>query len=489
MNATAYMIQDDITCVRIRTGASATNEQRTPVHFCVLVDTSGSMNHNHKLTNVKKSLHYLLNVLTDNDYVSIITFNSSVAVPVSQTATRQGETELIQQRLQTIHAEGGTNLFAGIMRARECLMTTSTRKQGILLLTDGMANEGEIGTEPILGLVRSLLGEFPGTTMSCVGYGVDHNSGLLRGIATDGNGSYNVVQSLEDVATVFGDILGGLVSCAFQQVTLRVPGSCTQVSHFPLETVENGDSVLRIGDIQDQGDMSVILRGSRTGVELSVSGYDLRESRFITMSVPILSSSSVSDNDILHGKITKLRCDVVNLMEGVQRAITCSALDRTELYTDIERLRSVAESYVNLDDTTRPLVEMLIEELDMCKSMLDSPAQRMYATTQLLSQRTSCIASGRGVRNVSIHCDPDQNPIMSPHATIFSNRLQRAISEGLREQTQSYAFALPGSSAWCSDPLMPPTAPLVRCSRILEESPVQTQNSSESDEIECSDGE
>jgi hypothetical protein len=452
------------------------------------------MTHQQKLANVKKSLHYLVNVLTDNDYVSIITFSSSINIPVQRTAMRSDSSTLIQHRLRSIHAEGGTNLFAGIMRARECLMTMGageSRKQGILLLTDGMANEGETGTEPILGLVRSLLAEFPGTSMSCVGYGVDHNSDLLRGIATEGNGSYNVVQTLEDVATVFGDILGSLVSCAFQQVSLKIPAvvgsNFEQLSQYPVDTAEDGSRILRIGDIQDQGDMTIVVRGIPAGTEMSVSGYNIRESRFMTTALTNLDAgdSSISADMILHGKITQLRYNVVNLMERVQQTVMRTGADRSALFADIDRLRGIADEYMSRSGDL-PIVGMLIEELEMCRRTLNTPVRQLHATTQLLSQRTSCIAYGRGVRNLSVSGTSPlgDDPIMSPYTAVFSNRYQRAISEGLREQTQTLS-SLPGSSMWADDPLLPPSAPLMRTPRILEEcesSRVECEDSSESDE-------
>lgn len=432
------MIQDDIACIRVR-GNSAPADSRVPVHFCILIDTSGSMTTNSKLTNVKKSLHYILEILTAADTVSIVTFSDHAKRVVQQSVTARDNIAILQHRVASLTADGGTNLSDGILATRDCLFApgTTPHKQGILLLTDGQANAGVMDPAQIARIVRSLLAEFSGTTLSCVGYGVDHNGALLRAIATEGSGSYNVVENLEDVATVFGDILGGLISCGFQQVVVQIPTGATQISHYPVEQSAT-NQIIRIGDLQDESDVAVIVRGLIAGQEIQVRGYNVRELQFATTTLPVEADSAVDPADVLYGKMTHLRCNVVQLMEEVRTAIAQNMpMDaRAPLLARVAQLRLSAQGY----SPDLPQVAMILEELTICEQTLNTPLRTIREhehATQLMTQRTACMASGRGVRNATTTPGRPMDPVLapSPYRNAFSNGLQRAISEALRDST------------------------------------------------------
>lgn len=457
MNAQAYMIQDDIACIRIR-GNNASATSRVPVHFCILIDTSGSMTTNSKLENVKKSIHYILEILTDADVVSIVTFNNCATRVAQRSSAGGNNTAILQSRLRALRAEGGTNLSDGILATRDCLFASGTtpHKQGILLLTDGQANAGVTDPAQITGIVRALLAEFSGTTLSCVGYGTDHNGALLRTIATEGSGSYNVVENLEDVATVFGDILGGLISCGFQQVAVQIPHGTTQVSHYPMEpsAAAAATQTVRIGDLQDESEVALIVRNVSAGQEITVRGYNVRDFQFVTTTLPIQTDSTVESEAVLFGKITYLRCNVVNLMENVRLAVVNNSPmeSRTPLIARLGELRLVAQAY----SPDMPQIAMILEELTACEQTLNTPLRTIREhehATQLMTQRTACMASGRGVRNAtSTPGRPmDSAPTPTLYRSPFSNGLQRAISEALRDSTCVSDVDAPSASQSRSD--------------------------------------
>lgn len=448
------MIDSNVACIRIRGNRSFTMERRIPVHFCIAIDVSGSMAIDLKLENVKRSIHYILEILTDADMVSIVTFSNRATHVIQRSATTDDNTAILQQRVRSLNPDGGTNLSDGILATRDCLLAPGTAyKQGILLLTDGQANSGVTDPAQIVQMVSSLLAEFNGTTLSCVGYGTDHNGDLLRAIAREGSGSYSVVQNLEDVATVFGDILGGLISCGFQQVAVKIPRDASQISHYPMDT--SAHTTIRIGDLQDESEIAVIVRDVSAGQDISVQGYNVRELQFTTTTLPI--QADATPEEILHGKITYLRCEVVRLMEDVRTAVASnrSMESREPLLRTVARLRELATSY----GTELPQVQMILEELDVCERTLNTPLRTMHEhehATQILTQRTACMASGRGVRNAYTPGRPLEAQVsQSPHTALFSNNLQRALSEALRDSTQ-VADADPDADA---DPFMGVVSP------------------------------
>lgn len=447
MNIQAYPLQDDIVCVRIRE-ESTVSSTRVPVHFAIVLDNSGSMAVNSKLSHVKKSLYYIINMLTSDDVVSLITFSDdSKTVSPRMAMTAEGKV-ILQQRLKHIRAEGGTNISAGIIKTREELLVGDGHKQGILLLTDGQANFGIQDVEGMNGLIRSLAAEFPGTTISSVGYGTDHNSDLLRGISSEGSGSYSVVENLENVATVFGDILGGLASCAFQQITVQVPVGSQQITQLP----SDASGILRVGDIHTQDEVTILLRGMREGDEVKVQGYDIRGLTFVNHSVRVAHEASAEM--LRHGRIAKLRVDVTECMNMVRNVMLRQGGGGGERVGggggDNGRARASAQidelcGKIQTERTAHgdsSLLNFLLEELAICTNTLALDIrsyQENCHATQILTQHMSVITTGRGISSNATPGRPsDPAPNTSHLQPVFSNGLQRHISSGLRTQTSQW---------------------------------------------------
>ena len=271
-------------CIQIKAPES---EARVPVHLCCILDISGSMDDNNKLINVKKSLYYLLDLLGSQDKISIITFSDNAKTIINQVFG--SEKENIRTQISFIRADSSTNLSAGIIQAHETLLTDSTYKQGILILTDGEANAGLIKTVDIIQLVRNITNKFINTSISCIGYGLQHNTELLQNISTEGKGSYYIVNNLEAVATVFGDILGGLVSCVAQQVRVILPVGTQLKSRYTTNTILN-DMEIIIGDMT-AGFEAVFLAKIDRHFRVSLKGYNLLNNEYF-----VIESHVMSDN-------------------------------------------------------------------------------------------------------------------------------------------------------------------------------------------------
>jgi hypothetical protein len=432
MNVQAFLLQDDIACVRIRE-ESTISEARIPVHFAVVLDNSGSMAMENKLSHVKRSLHYIINMLTADDMVSLITFSDDAKVVSQRMAMTHDNKAVLQQRLKDICSEGSTNISAGIIKARGELIVGDGHKQGILLLTDGQANFGIQDVDGMNGLIRTLVAEFPGTTINSIGYGIDHNSDLLRGISGEGSGSYNVVENLEDVATVFGDILGGLASCAYQQVTVQVPEASWQITQLPSDI-----GIVRIGDLNTQGEATILLSGIHEGDEIKVQGYDIRGLAFVNRDVRV--AREASDELLRHGRIAKLRIDVTTCMSMVRDIMMRHGghgEERTRAVEQITELRAKIQTEISIHGDSQ-LLNFLLEELEICNHTMTMDIRSNYENhhaTQILTQHVAVMTTGRGISSGATPGRPsDPMPIASQLQPVFSNNLQRRISSGLRTQ-------------------------------------------------------
>lgn len=434
MNFQAYTLSahNEWSCIQVKTPDS---EARTPVHLCCVIDTSASMDTDNKLKNVKQSLQFLLDFLSPQDSISVITFSETARTILSQTFVTPLEKDNIRARISIIRIESNTNLSAGIIQAQCCLQIDSNNaKQGILLLTDGVANVGIIKPQDIIELVRSTVDKFSGTSISAVGYGTDHNVELLQSISTQGGGSYYVVNNLEDVATVFGDILGGLLSCAAQQVCVVLPGGTEVKSRYATNNVGSQMEIV-IGDLP-AGAEAAFLAKIPAGQTVLLKGYDLVAHSPFELTTVVNTTDNVEL--LVNGEAHYLRFEVLALLEQSRGLMNYFVLD-----TDVnQQITKIDACISTINDHRRAhehsLWDVLLEELNVCKRNLQNRGQMNVDTPHIMTQHAGYLGRMRGLPAAlsqvpSGDCcgDPDMIPPAPTVGRTFSNYVQRQISSQL----------------------------------------------------------
>ena len=410
------------------------SESRVPIHLCCVIDTSGSMEDDDKLENVKRSLHYLLNFLGEKDRISVITFSSTAKTILNKMCCSLIEKENLRARIATIHLEFSTNLSAALVETRNVLtdpsgenplgealprLNPSGIKQGILLLTDGIANDGVMEPDQIVAMTKKLLQDYHGTSLSCIGYGTDHNAELLQSMATEGGGSYSIVNTLEDVATVFGNVLGGLISCSFQQVRISLPAKTEIKSRYATNHLDELE--IMVGDLS-AGMEAVLLAKIPLGHVLTVKAYDLKASQLITVETTVSSSDDVTIQT--DGEAHYLRFDVLALLDDI-----AAGKQTAEDYLKMIAI-CTQDIHAYREKHAHSLWDLLLNELDRAAKSLKFP--HMYHQN-LTKQHGAYLGMMRGTSSQS----PDELP--SKVYNLFSNGLQHTLSHELsREVTQSF---------------------------------------------------
>lgn len=437
MNFQAYTLKNypEWACLQVK---AAESEVRGPVHLCFVIDTSLSMLDDKKLENVKRSIHFLLDFLGPDDIISIITFSEVAQVILNRIAVTAIEKENIRTRISIIHVESNTNLSAGIIQSRECLVNDGDKyKQGILILTDGITNIGLTRPADILELVTNTIEKFTGTSISCVGYGTDHNVELLQSISTEGGGSYYVVNNLEDVACVFGDILGGLISCSAQQMTVSMPLGTEVKSRYAINVV-NGTVNIVIGDMP-AGIEAVFLAKIPTSTSIMLKGYDLHTHSpiEITTVISVTDDTTININSEAH----YLRFEVLTLLDKsrdllsnvtfrVTSKVTSKVTSNDNIKEHINKLNVlIAKITEYRGRATHSLWDVLLEELESCVKNLINPHTAAYDTPHILTQHAGYLGRMRGLPASS-----QTSPDLAQLPRGFSNSVQRQISSELSAQ-------------------------------------------------------
>lgn len=231
-------------------GGPASSQQRPPLNLSVVLDRSGSMAGD-KLDNVKKATQFLVQHMGSEDRFSLVTYDSYVSVDV-----QPGEViykDRINQAIQAIRSGSSTNLSGGWLQGC-ALVTTGLRDSQInrvLLLTDGLANEGITDSARLAALARQKREE--GVTTTTIGVGMGFNEDLLTEIAREGGGAFYFIDNPDQAPTIFREELHDLLSVVGQNLVITVSPSVevksvTQYNSYPLERRLN-DHIYRMGDL------------------------------------------------------------------------------------------------------------------------------------------------------------------------------------------------------------------------------------------------
>jgi len=425
MNTSSFytQIQDDASIPRdggiILKGQ--TRNTRQPVHMMLLVDTSGSMEMEQKLPSVKKSIQLLLELLSPEDRLSLVTFADDSKTFLNRATPTPEEREAMLYRIQNLRADGSTNMSAGLLEVRGLVEPPSSgRKQGLILLTDGHANIGVHSEEGLLEILRRIQSESPGLSLTTVAYGTDHNSEILTNMAKAGGGAYNVVTNLEDVATVFGDILGGLISVSAQKVEIQLPPGAVPMTSYRTETDSAGMTSVYIGDLYADAEVSVLFKSSPSQGPIRIKGTDMTTLDIIDTVIQPVLLQNISDIPVSL-IMAEYRQKVVALLLALRRG---SSTARQEAQTLLQQIQD--------DDRirTHPLQPILVDDIQQTLRITQRGGHLTQNETVEMAQHSAFLSMARGLRTTTSHVPPMPQPTTRLRRQMAAPTLSRASTGG-----------------------------------------------------------
>jgi hypothetical protein len=389
---------------------------RTSSHLVLLLDISTSMLEQEKLENVKRCCHLILDLLTADDHLSLITFGDTSDILLNRVTVDSAKKEHIRSVISHLSVDGCTNLSAGILNVKNVLK--KDEKAGVLLLTDGMANRGIVDAAKLQEIVQSVCTDSVG--IHCVGYGINHNAELLRSLAEQNHGSYNIVNSIEDTAFAFGDTLGGLMSCFAQNVTVTLPPEA--VVHGPC-VVKHGKVVM--GDV-NAGTQPILLFDIPVAALATVSIQGTIVKDLVDFRQEAVWLSLIERNQDI--ELCRLRYTCSDIMKDLREWSSLSLSLRGAIKTRIDEFETkLQDSFL----AGHSLTLMLTEEVNMLRDMLRS-LQTHHVTQEqqtILSQHSAVVGLARGFSTPYRNVSEDPQNIRS---TTFQNPTQQRIATNLR---------------------------------------------------------
>jgi Ca-activated chloride channel family protein len=241
-------------------GLSAAAGARTPLNLCLVIDRSGSME-GPPLDFVKQACCYVVDLLSPNDILSIVTFEEMVDVlmPPQRVTNKQP----IKDGIMRLMPGNTTNLFDGLSMALQQVLqsTDPTRATRLVVLTDG---DPTVGIKDFPSLVNHAADiKSKGVTVTFLGFGPDYNEELLAGMAKKCGGNYYFIPRPELIPEIFRTELEKLMTVVarnlrFELKTARwvelrsshgqIPGASNNEYTFPLTDLERGATIEQVFD-------------------------------------------------------------------------------------------------------------------------------------------------------------------------------------------------------------------------------------------------
>lgn len=212
--------------------------QRPPTNLVFLLDVSGSMRASNKLPLVQQSMRLLVEEMTEDDRVSIVTYASNAGVRLQ--STLGSKKQEILTAINGLRAGGSTNGEGGIRMAydeanRHYFQGGANR---VILCSDGDFNVGRSSDGELVELIQEKAAS--GVFLSVFGFGMGNlKDAKLEKLADKGNGHYGYIDNLNEAKKVFQDELVGTLYTVAKDVKLQVEFNPATVGAYRLIGYEN----------------------------------------------------------------------------------------------------------------------------------------------------------------------------------------------------------------------------------------------------------
>jgi secreted protein with Ig-like and vWFA domain len=219
-------------------GRDVAGDRRPAGNLVFLVDVSGSMGDADKLPLVKQALTMLVDELTENDRVAIVTYAGEAGLRLPSTSGDQKAK--IRAAIDSLSSGGSTHGSAGIElayeQAAERFIPGGANR--VILATDGDLNVGITDDAALVDLITKKAKG--GTFLTVLGFGQGNlQDEKMEKLADKGNGVYAYIDGVREARKVLVEQLTGSTLTIAKDVKIQVEFNPARVASYRLLGYEN----------------------------------------------------------------------------------------------------------------------------------------------------------------------------------------------------------------------------------------------------------
>ena len=214
-------------------GYDLKSKERPRANLVLLVDISGSMGPADRLPLLKNAFRMLLDNLSAEDTVAIVTYANGSDVRLQP--TKVSEKAKVLAAIDSLNAGGSTHGAAGITDAYKVAEANFDKAavNRVILATDGDWNVGITNRDELKGFVERK--RQTGVFLSILGVGMgNHNDALMQALAQNGNGAAAYIDTLSEARKVLVDEASSTLFPIAKDVKIQLEFNPARVSEYRL---------------------------------------------------------------------------------------------------------------------------------------------------------------------------------------------------------------------------------------------------------------
>lgn len=247
-----------------------TPEEIQPKDIIFVMDVSGSMADDDKITQAKNALKYCLKSLDAKDRFNIVAFSTEARVykPGELVGASKENIEAAVAHADTLKAAGGTAIDDALQTGLGLVPKDGNRVTMLVFMTDGLPTVGERDINRILGNTRTA--NTQKVRLFTFGVGNDVNTHLLDKLAEETKGAREYISPKEDIEAKVGAFYGKVASPVLADLKLTM-GDVSSYDVFPrqLPDLFKGSQLVVFGRYRGQGAQPIKLVGKVGGADKS----------------------------------------------------------------------------------------------------------------------------------------------------------------------------------------------------------------------------
>lgn len=197
-------------------------EERRNANLSIVIDRSGSMSAEGRMTYLKRGLEQMTGQLKTGDMVHLVLFDHVVCTAVESFVVGRDSPAKLLDAVHRLEPRGSTDLHAGLTEGYALADRTyqPTYTNRVVMITDAIANTGTTD-ESLIATVGKYYDDRR-IRLSGVGVGRDFNDSLLDRLTERGKGAYVFLGSEAEVDAVFGSRFISLVETTANDVHFQL---------------------------------------------------------------------------------------------------------------------------------------------------------------------------------------------------------------------------------------------------------------------------
>jgi Ca-activated chloride channel homolog len=369
----------------------------------LVIDRSGSMEDRGKMEYAIKAAQILVDKMRPSDRLSIVEYDDQINVLWPSTPVESPE--MIKAKINSLTPRGSTNLTGGMLKGAEEVLKFIDRENinRVILLSDGLANQGVTNPQEIKRLVREY--KTKGVTVTTMGLGLDYNEDLMQAIAENAGGNYYYIENPNQMNRIFQKELGTLFFAVAKDINLnfKATKAVKKVEVFGyLSNPDGHNTAIEMENLYSGEKRSLVLRleidpGKKKQVSLgkldmTYTDMESKKSRSFATEIAVNTTTDPEEINKAENKNVVIEATLIEAEEYHEKQVKLfEAGDKKAALSNIRSLNSrLSASNAILNDITISkkieALEMEAEQMDWAEQSAANNAMYLKSSKQKLYQ-------------------------------------------------------------------------------------------------------